>query len=147
VAIGFGAGRAPAAPGTVGTLVAVPLYFVLSFLPVAIYALLVAAFFLFGVWVCRIAEAELGQRDHPAIVWDEIVGFLITMFLAPQGPHTWRWLLIGFLLFRAFDIWKPPPIRSLERWEGGLGVMADDAMAGVYACIVLQVIVWVGAYR
>lgn len=135
------------APGTFGTLVGVPLYFLFSLLPAPIYALVVAVLFVLGVWVCRIAEAQLGRQDHPAIVWDEVVGFLIAMFLAPQGPQSWRWVLIGFLLFRAFDIWKPPPIRSLERWQGGLGVMADDALAGAYACIVLQAIVWLGSYR
>src|SRR5205085_1014940 len=87
LALGFGAGKAPAAPGTFGTLVAVPIYLVLSFLPAFVYALIVAALFLLGVWVCQVAEAELGQHDHPAIVWDEVVGFLITMFLAPHGTN------------------------------------------------------------
>ena len=135
------------APGTVGTLVAIPIYLLLSTLPAVIYALVVFALFLFGVWACQIAEEELGKPDHPSIVWDEIIGCLITMFLAPQDSNAWRWLLLGFLLFRAFDIWKPPPLRSLESWRGGLGVMADDAGAGVYAWLGLQAIVWFGSYH
>ena len=68
------------------------------------------------------------------------------LLVAPHGANAWRWLLIGFVLFRAFDITKPPPIRALERLPGGWGVMADDAVAGVYACVVLQALVWIGAY-
>lgn len=142
-ATGFGAGKAPVAPGTVGTLLGIPLYWILSALPAFAYAAIVLALFLLGKSICQIAEQHLGEHDHPAIVWDEIVGFLIAMFLAPAG---WRWLVIGFLLFRLFDIWKPFPIRAAERFEGGFGVMADDAIAGVYACVVLQLLVVVGRY-
>ncbi len=132
------------APGTFGTLVGIPFYLLLRLAPTLIYALIVVALFLFGVWISQIAEKQLGQHDHRAIVWDEIVGFLITMFLAPAG---WLWIFIGFLLFRAFDVWKPFPIRALERLPGGLGVMADDALAGGYACLLLQGLVWFGPYR
>ncbi len=143
VATGFGVGRAPIAPGTFGTLLGIPLYLILRMLSAPIYALCVVVLFLLGVWICQIAEARLGSRDPGAIVWDEIVGFLIAMFLAPAG---WRWIVIGFVLFRVFDVWKPFPIREMDRLEGGFGVMADDAAAGVYACIALQLLVWIGAY-
>jgi len=142
IAMGFGAGKAPMAPGTFGTLVGIPFYLLLSVVSALTYAVIVVALFAFGVWISQIAERRLGRHDHPAIVWDEIVGFLITMFLAPVG---WLWILIGFLLFRAFDVWKPFPIRVLERLHGGLGVMADDALAGAYACVVLQALVWFGS--
>jgi phosphatidylglycerophosphatase A len=143
VATGFGAGKAPVAPGTVGTLLGIPLFLILGALPPLAYGVIVIALFVAGGWICQIAEEGLGEHDPPAIVWDEIVGFLITMFLAPAG---WRWLVIGFLLFRLFDIWKPFPIRIMDRMEGGFSVMADDAIAGVYACVVLQLLVWVGNY-
>lgn len=143
VATGFGAGKAPIAPGTVGTLLAIPLFWILSVLPPFAYAVVVLVLFLVGGWICQIAEEDLGEHDAPAIVWDEIVGFLITMFLAPEG---WRWLVIGFLLFRLFDIWKPFPIRAMERLEGGFGIMADDAVAGIFACLVMQLLVLIGHY-
>lgn len=143
IATGFGVGRAPVAPGTFGTLLGIPFYLLLNNLSPALYALVVALLFVWGAWICEIAEGQLGQRDHQSIVWDEVVGFLVTMFLA---PHDWRWIVIGFLLFRAFDIWKPYPIRALEHLRGGFGVMADDALAGIYGCVILQTLVWFGAY-
>lgn len=143
VAIGFGVGKIPTAPGTFGTLIGIPLYLLLTLFPTFIYGAIIVALFLFGIWICQIAEEHLGQSDHAAIVWDEIVGFLITMFLAPDG---WRWIVIGFVLFRIFDIWKPFPIRRLDNLHGGFGVMADDVLAGVYACVVMQTLVWLGAY-
>lgn len=142
-ATGFGVGRAPIAPGTFGTLVGILFYVAASWLTPLYYVVVVLALFIVGMWLCEIAETELGEHDHPSIVWDEIVGFLITMFLAPPG---WRWIVLGFLLFRLFDIWKPFPIQHLERVPGGLGAMADDALAGVYACLVLQTLVWLGSY-
>ncbi|MFL6622541.1 MAG: phosphatidylglycerophosphatase A [Sulfurifustis sp.] len=144
IAMGFGVGRVPVAPGTFGTLVGIPFYFLLRLLPVSVYLLTVVVLFLLGVWICRIAETHLGQRDHGGIVWDEVVGFLIAMFLAPPG---WAWIVVGFLLFRVFDVWKPLPIRRFEHLPGGLGVMADDAIAGIYACVVLQALARFGAYE
>lgn len=142
LATGFGVGKAPVAPGTFGTFLGVPLYLALSEIPTPVYVAALLALFLFGVWICGIAERYLRRNDHPWIVWDEVVGFLITMLLAPPG---WRWLVIGFLLFRVFDIWKPFPIDRLDRLHGGLGVMADDALAGVYACLALQTLAWLAA--
>lgn len=138
VAIGFGVGRAPVAPGTFGTLLGVLLYLLLSSLSAVVYGLLVAALFVGGAWICDIAEKQLGSHDHRSIVWDEVVGYLIAMWSAPSG---WIWIVIGFGLFRLFDIWKPFPIRRIDRAvPGGFGCMADDALAGVYAFVMMQIL-------
>jgi phosphatidylglycerophosphatase A len=143
LAFGFGAGYLPKAPGTFGTLVGVPVYLLMQPLAAGLYAVIVLALFGAGVWICAQTERDLGVHDHPGIVWDEIVGFLITMFMAPAG---WVWIVLGFLLFRLFDIWKPWPIRQIERRiRGGLGNMLDDALAAVYAFVVLQGVVWIVA--
>jgi len=135
-AIGFGVGAFPIAPGTLGTLVAVPIYLLLRDLAPAAYLGAVAALFIAGIGICRAAEQHVGVPDYPAVVWDEIVGYLLTMFLAPPG---WAWVLAGFVLFRLFDIWKPFPIRWIDRnIKGAFGTMLDDAAAAVYAFAVLQ---------
>lgn len=139
LAFGFGTGKAPVAPGTFGTLAGIPIYMFLHPASLPVYAGVVAVLFAFGVWLCQVTERDLGVHDHPGIVWDEIVGYLITMFMAPAG---WEWMAAGFLLFRLFDIWKPFPIRQIEhRIQGGFGNMLDDALAAVYAWLVLQAIV------
>lgn len=139
LAFGFGSGKAPIAPGTFGTLVGIPAYLLLQPLTIYIYVAVVAAMFGVGVWLCHVTEQDLGVHDHPGIVWDEIVGYLITMFMAPAG---WVWMAAGFLLFRLFDIWKPFPIRQIEhRVRGGFGNMLDDALAAFYAWLVLQAMV------
>lgn len=136
VAIGFGAGRMPIAPGTAGTLVAIPIYLLLRELPVGGYLALVAVLFGVGVIVCDYVERHSVGHDAPVIVFDEIVGYLVTMTLAPAG---WVWIVVGFALFRLFDIWKPYPIRRIDRtMPGGFGTMFDDAVAGLYGFIVLQ---------
>lgn len=138
LALGFGAGRAPVAPGTFGTLVAVPVYLALAAAGPYVYAGAVLVLFTAGLWLCTVAERELGAHDHPSIVWDEIVGYLVAMFLAPRGG---AWVVLGFVLFRLFDIWKPFPIRLLERRvRGGLGVMLDDVLAGLYGFAVIQAV-------
>jgi phosphatidylglycerophosphatase A len=130
IASGFGAGWIPKAPGTFGTLVAIPIYLVLRDTGPVRYIGVVIAMFALGVWICGIAARDWGD-DAPAIVWDEIVGYLIAMFLAPPG---WGWIVAGFVLFRFFDIVKPFPIRAVERRvRGGIGVMLDDALAGLAA--------------
>ena len=135
VALGFGAGALPKAPGTWGTLLAIPLYLLLMHLPLVEYVVLVAVLFVFGIWVSGKAGRALGVHDHGAIVWDEMVGFWVTMAVAPPG---WLWIFAGFVLFRLFDIWKPWPIYWLDqRVEGGLGVMMDDLVAGIYAALCL----------
>ena len=138
VACGFGSGLAPVAPGTFGTLVALPLWWLLQPLPLVAYLGLVVVLAALGVWLCDRAASRLGVHDHPAIVWDEIVGYLVTMVAAPAG---WLPMLLGFVLFRAFDIVKPWPIRWFDRKvHGGLGIMLDDLVAGLFAALVLQII-------
>lgn len=137
LATGLGVGRVPVAPGTFGTLLGVPLFLVMQGLPLPVYAGAAALLFFFGAWLCGLAARDLGVHDHPAIVLDEIVGFLVTMIGAPTG---WVWLAAGFGLFRLFDIWKPWPIRWVDRRVGGgTGIMMDDLVAGIYAAGVLQV--------
>ncbi len=136
VAFGFGAGLAPVAPGTFGTLLAFPLWWILSprLLPLEFFAAL-AVFFAAGIWACGITGRHLGVADHPAMVWDETVAFLLVLALIPDEP---AWQIAAFALFRVFDIGKPPPIRGFERrFGGGFGVMFDDIVAAGYALVVL----------
>ena len=138
LAFGFGAGCSPKAPGTMGTLLAVGIYLPLSYLPLWAYGLVLLLVILAGIWLCGKAARDLGVHDHPGIVWDEIAGFLLTMFAAPAG---WLWIVIGFGLFRLFDIWKPWPIGWLDRRVGGgFGIMLDDLVAGLFAAICLQLL-------
>jgi phosphatidylglycerophosphatase A len=134
IALGFGAGLARKAPGTFGTLAAFPLYWVLAQIlpPLAIAYLAIPLFFL-GVWACGVTGRDLGVQDHGAMVWDEMVAFLPLLAVSSQSI----WLqLVAFALFRLFDIWKPFPIRELERRvKGGMGVMIDDVMAAFYAYV------------
>ncbi len=121
-------------------LAAVPVYLVQSGLPPVGYAIVVTLMFALGVWLADVTGRDLGSHDHSSIVWDEVVGYLITMFLAPTG---WIWVAIGFALFRLFDIWKPYPIRFIDRrLTNGFGCMFDDALAGFYAWAVLQAAVY-----
>jgi phosphatidylglycerophosphatase A len=139
LALGFGSGLVPKGPGTAGTVVAVPVYLLLQPLPVAVYVAVVAALFIIGIPVCAHTARRMGVHDHPGIVWDEIVGYLVTMTFAPPG---WFWVAAGFVLFRLFDIAKPWPIRLLDRnVGGGFGIMVDDLLAGVAAAAVLQLLV------
>ena len=135
LAFGLGAGLAPKAPGTAGTLVAVPLYFLL--LPLGSwYWLVVALALLVGVWLCAVAGRALGEHDHGGIVWDEIAAFLLVLPFAPQNAAG---LALAFVLFRLFDIWKPFPIRWFDRHvPGGFGVMLDDVLAAGYAILCLM---------
>lgn len=140
VAFGFGSGLLPKAPGTWGTLVAIPVYLLISWTPWPVYLLMTVAAFLLGVYVCQKASAALGVHDYPGLVWDEVVGYLLTMFLVPQGIG---WIIAGFVLFRVFDIWKPQPIRWIDqKVPGGLGIMLDDVLAAVPAWVILQLAVW-----
>ncbi len=138
LALGFGTGCSKYAPGTVGTLVGVLLYLPLQFLFWPFYIAVVAALFVAGIYLCAETARALEVHDHPAIVWDEIVGYLATMLLAPSG---WVWVILGFLLFRLFDIVKPWPVSWADRHlEGGAGIMLDDLIAAVYGWILLQII-------
>jgi phosphatidylglycerophosphatase A len=139
LALGFGSGLAPKAPGTMGTVAAVPLLLLFQDLPLWSFLLVVLGAFLLGIWLCDVTARNLGVHDHPGIVWDEFVGYWLTMAAAPSG---WQWLLLGFCLFRIFDILKPWPIRWIDRRVGGgFGIMFDDVLAGVYAWVVLQIVV------
>lgn len=143
LAYSLGAGLFPWAPGTIGTLAAVPLYLLLRPLPLLWYLGALLPMFLIGVWACGKTARELQAQDPSAIVWDEILGFLLAMTAAPPG---WPWLLAGFILFRGFDILKPWPIGALDkRVKGGLGIMLDDIAAGAMAWVLLQaaVRIWV----
>ena len=135
--LGFGSGLMPKAPGTFGTLVAVPLYwFLLQGLALPWLLAVIAISFVIGIWLCDVTAKNLGVHDHPGIVWDEFVGFWIACIALPSG---WIWLLWAFVLFRFFDILKPWPIRWLDkRVPGGLGIMVDDVLAGFYALALLQ---------
>jgi len=140
VACGFGTGAAPYAPGTFGTLAGLPAYWLMQGLSVQWYLLVCGLLFVLGVWVCGRAAQALGVHDHAGIVWDEVVGYLITMIMAPAG---WIWWVIGFVLFRIFDIFKPWPIKILDqRVGGGFGIMIDDVLAGVFAALCLQLLAY-----
>lgn len=138
IALGFGVGTLPRAPGTFGTLLALPLWWLLGAGqgPLVLGALLVTLFAL-GVWACTVTGRHLGVADHGAMVWDELVAFLLVLSIV---PNAWSWQLAAFALFRAFDIAKPAPIRQLEaRFKGGFGVMFDDLLAAGYTLLVLAV--------
>lgn len=138
LAFGFGSGLSPFAPGTAGTLAAIPLYLLLVQLPLWGYVAVLLVMSLVGIWICGESSRRLGVHDHSGIVWDEFAGFLLTMLAAPTG---WVWIVVGFFLFRLFDIWKPWPIRLVDRdVPGGFGIMFDDILAGIYAWIALQVL-------
>ncbi len=138
LAFGFGSGLSPLAPGTAGTVVAVVLYLLLAQLPLTGYLLMLLITFAVGIYLCDLSSKMLGVHDHGGIVWDEFVGYWITMLIAPSG---WIWIVIGFFLFRLFDILKPFPINLLDKHvHGGLGIMIDDVLAGSFAWICLQLI-------
>lgn len=140
LSLGFGSGLAPRAPGTAGTLIAIPIYLLMTGLSAPAYLLLTLFLLYIGVHLCQATAQRLGVHDHPAIVWDEIVGYLLTMVAVPLG---WVWIVAGFVLFRLFDIWKPWPIGLLDRRvSGGIGIMLDDLLAALYASMVLQLIIY-----
>ena len=140
VAMGFGSGLMPFAPGTWGTVFAMPVYLLISNKTPLVYSIITVLAFVFGVMICSHVSNELKVDDYKGIVWDEIVGYLITMFGVPLG---FGWMLAGFILFRIFDIWKPEPIRWIEkRVKGGLGIMLDDVIAAIPACLLLHVLMW-----
>lgn len=139
LAFGFGSGLSPIAPGTMGTLVAIPIYCLMHSLSLIYYVPIILLLAVVGIWICDVTGKAIGIHDYPGIVWDEIVGFLWTMTAV---PFHWYWIITGFILFRLFDIWKPWPIRWLDlRVQGGLGVMVDDLLAAVCAAIVLWLLI------
>lgn len=150
IALGFGVGLSPYAQGTLGTLLTIPVYWALAlFLPALAIAFLAIPLFFLGVWACEVTGRDLGSPDHRGMVWDEVVAFLPLAALAAmfdangaERPRTLALQALMFVLFRIFDIWKPFPIRELERrLKGGLGVMADDLAAACYAYLAFILIV------
>jgi phosphatidylglycerophosphatase A len=141
LALGFGTGLSAKAPGTMGTLAALPIYFIIQILDPPAYWAVVTVFLLAGIWICGRTGQALGVHDHGGIVWDEIAAFLMVL---PFAPAVWWGYVLAFALFRLFDIWKPFPIGWLdERVHGGLGVMLDDVLAAGYAVVcLLGVTVW-----
>ena len=139
IALGAGAGLVPVAPGTAGTLLAFPLYWALasSFTPPTVIAL-IALGFLLGMWACGTTGRALGVADDGAMVWDEVVAFALVLVFTPTG---WQWQAGAFLLFRFFDILKPPPIRYFDRkLKNGFGVMFDDLLAAFYTVLALALV-------
>jgi len=135
--LGFGSGLAPKAPGTFGTLAALPVYWLMQDLPLAIYLLITVLAFIAGIWICQKSADWLNKDDPSAVVWDEIVGYLVTMIAVPSG---WQWMLAGFVLFRFFDILKPWPISYFDKnLHGGLGIMFDDVVAGLFAAAIIHI--------
>jgi phosphatidylglycerophosphatase A len=138
VAFGFGAGLAPQAPGTFGTLLGWAIAWAVPTESAGLLLVVAAALFLLGIWACEITGRHLGVADHPAMVWDEVVAFLVILAIVPR---TYFWQLAAFVAFRFFDIVKPPPIRYLERrYGGGLGVMVDDIVAALFTLLLLALV-------
>jgi phosphatidylglycerophosphatase A len=138
IALSGGAGLVPFAPGTFGTIVALPLYWFIgaTLAPLVFFGIL-AVLFAMGIWACEVTGRALGNGDHGAMVWDETVAFLLVLFFTPLHLY---WMAFAFVLFRFFDIVKPPPIRYYERaFKGGFGVMIDDILAAFYTLLVLAV--------
>jgi len=137
LASGLGAGFSPFAPGTAGTLVAIPIELLLSPIRSPVYELTLLTFFFFSSWIAERAQNYWQKRDDQRIVIDEIMGYFLTMLWIPK---TLLFISVGFLLFRLLDIVKPFPCRQLEKVRGGFGVVLDDVFAGIYANIALQIL-------
>ena len=138
LAFGFGSGLAKKAPGTCGTLAAVPLYLLIAQTGNLIYSLVTIVVTIVGIWICDKAAEKLGEHDFGGIVWDEIAGYLITLWWI---PFSWQGVVLGFILFRFFDILKPWPIKIADRRvKGGFGIMLDDVLAGILANILLRLV-------
>jgi phosphatidylglycerophosphatase A len=138
LALGFGSGLLPKAPGTYGTFAAIPLYLLLAPTSMSTYLIIVMIMSVAGIYICGKAAKDAGVHDHGAIVWDEIVGFIITMFMVPLS---WQSIVVGFILFRIFDIFKPWPISYIDKnLHGGLGIMVDDIIAGLAALFCMHLI-------
>lgn len=142
VAMGLGSGLSPIAPGTAGTLITVPLVYFLQQQTILVYTLATLFVLLTGSWICGYAAKKLNVHDHSGIVYDEVAGFMITMYMVPAG---WVYMVVGFLLFRFFDAVKPWPISWLDKnVHGGFGIMIDDVLAGVISlfCLLLIQLWW-----
>jgi phosphatidylglycerophosphatase A len=139
LACGFGSGLAPLAQGTFGSLAAILPWLLLRQLSVPLNVLVIVMGFAIGVWACDVAGRALGVDDHRSLVWDEFIGQWIALLPALLAP--WWAVALGFVLFRLFDVWKPWPIRYLDKHlKGGFGVMVDDVIAGVFAAVALKLV-------
>ncbi len=144
VATGLGLGFAPWAPGTIGGLWGLPLAWAINQIPsMAAQVVIILVLCAIGIPICQRAAAAIGRKDPGSVVWDEIVGIVITFFLIPAERMSHASVLAaGFLLFRFFDISKIPPAKQLDRYPDGLGIMADDWVAGIYSCLALHLLRW-----
>ena len=137
LAYGFGTGLAPFAPGTFGSLIGVALFWFMAPLGAVSYAGIVIVLFVAGIFICGQTARDFGELDPGFIVFDEVVGFMVAMYLMPRE---WRWIAAGFIIYRIFDIWKPIPIHIVEeKLTLGTAIMADDVIAGIYTLLVLQI--------
>ena len=140
-ALGFGSGLAQKAPGTFGTIVGLPLFWLISGQSLNTQFAIIALLFVIGIYFCDVAGKNIGVSDHGSIVWDEIVAMLLVLALTPFSAAYW---LVAFLLFRLFDIWKPFPIRQFDaKLKNGFGVMFDDLLAAIYAVLTLMAMQWI----
>ncbi|MEE9331380.1 MAG: phosphatidylglycerophosphatase A [Methylophilaceae bacterium] len=141
LALGFGSGLVPKAPGTIGTIIGLPLFWLIAGYTLNSQLAIIAVLFIIGIYLCAVTGKSLGVSDHGSIVWDEIVAMMLVLTMT---PNQWQWWLIAFGLFRLFDIWKPFPIRQCDaKLKGGFGVMFDDLLAAVYAMISLKGLLWI----
>ncbi len=140
LALGFGSGLTPKAPGTFGTIMGFPLFYIIMGYAMNVQLAIIAIAFIIGIYFCDVAGKALGVSDHGSIVWDEIVAMMLVLTIT---PHQWQWWLVAFSLFRLFDIWKPFPIRQCDvQLKGGFGVMFDDLLAAIYAMFCLKGLLW-----
>lgn len=140
IAFGFGSGTMPFAPGTFGTLMAVLFYILLPPMTLTNYAIGLIVFIIASMIICEYVSRRIHVHDHPGMCLDEFAGFFVTMFNAPSG---WSWILLGFILFRLFDIFKPWPINVLDKHvPGGFGMVLDDVVAGIFSCAIIQALAW-----
>ncbi|MDP3677999.1 MAG: phosphatidylglycerophosphatase A [Methylotenera sp.] len=138
--LGFGCGLACKAPGTFGTLVGLPLFWLIYAFTLPTQLVIISALFLIGIYFCDVTGKALGVSDHGGIVWDEIVAMMLVLAFT---PNQWQWWIAAFLLFRLFDIWKPFPIHQCDaKIKGGFGVMFDDLLAAIYAIASLKGLQW-----
>ena len=136
LALGFGSGLSPKAPGTMGSLVALPFYYLFQWLGIWVHLGIVVFSTLFGIWLCGKVAEDMQVKDPSSIVWDEFVGMWITLLFLPSGLH---WLVVAFCLFRLFDILKPWPVGWIDKnLSGGAGIMLDDVAAGVISLLIIQ---------
>lgn len=140
LAFGLGLGFSPIAPGTAGTLLGIVIYFLTSYSLLMNQLVIIILSIIFGIYICGKTAADIGCHDHPGIVWDEVTGFLITMFMLPFSLFN---IILGFILFRIFDIVKPWPIKIIDKkLFGGFGIMLDDVIAGIFSNISLNIILY-----